>query len=101
MLYFMTLRNKGVYFLEGFPFVKKVCCSLLGVVLIALLSACGSEVITTSSLSSYSIVNQNDAQQTPTATSMPLSVPAQKVTPAPTTAPHTVATSTATSTPAS
>ena len=50
-----------------------------------LLSACGSEVITTSSLSSYSIVTQNGSQQTPTATpDSSLSIPAQKVTPAPT-----------------
>src|ERR1051326_3895755 len=98
MLYCMTLRNEGAYFLEGFPFVKKVCCSLLCVVLLVLLSACGSEVITTSSLSSYSIVNQNDARQTPTATPMPLSIPAQKVTPAPTTAPRISTTSTSTPT---
>ena len=90
-----------MYFLEGFPFVKKVYWSLLCVGLLVLLSACGSEVTTTSSLSSYSIVNQNDAQ-TPTATPIPpLSIPAQKVTPAPTTAPHTFATSTSTTTPAS
>ena len=95
----MTLRNEGAYFLEGFPFVKKVCWSLMCVVLLVLLSACGSEVITTSSLSSYSIVSQDGSQQSPTATPIPpLSIPAQKVTPAPTTAPRVSATSTSTPT---
>lgn len=80
--------------------MKKVYGSLLCVVLIALLSACGSEVVTTSSLSSYSIVNQNSSQQTPTATPFPpLSIPAQKVTPTPTAAPHRSATSTSTPNP--
>ncbi len=79
--------------------MKKVYWCLLCVVLIALLSACGSEVITTSSLSSYSIVNQNGSQQTATATPIPpLSIPAQKVTPMPTTAPHIPATVTTTRT---
>lgn len=64
------------------------------------LAACGSEVVTTSSLSSYSIVSQSDSLQTPTAIP-PLSVPAQKVTPSPTQATHATATSTSTPTPTS
>jgi uncharacterized protein YkwD len=86
--------------------VKKAYWSLLCVSLIVLLSACGSEVVTTSSLSSYSIANQNGPQQSPisastSTTTSPLSIPAQKTTPTPTAVPHTSASATSTSTPVS
>ena len=79
--------------------MKKVYWSLLCVLMIVLLAACGSETITTSPLSSYSIVSQNGPQLSPISASTsipPLSIPAQKATPTPTTVPHTSATSTST-----
>jgi uncharacterized protein YkwD len=83
--------------LEGLSFVKKVCWSLLCLLLIVLLAACGSETVTTSPLTSYSIVSQSGPQQSPISASTPippLSILAQKATP--TAVPHTSATSTST-----
>ncbi len=81
--------------------MKKVYWSLLCILFILLLSACGSEVVITSPLSSYSIVTQNGPQQSPISASTsipPLSIPAQKATPIPTTVPHTSTTSSPSST---
>src|SRR6266849_5231487 len=95
------------YTLEGLLFVKKVCWSLLCPALIVLLAACGSETVTTSSLSSnnmtsYSLdrsIPQQSSTSTPTSTPIPpLSIPAQKATPVPTKVPHTPASGTPTPT---
>src|ERR1700676_3447226 len=95
-------QRRGVN-LEGSSFVKKAYWSLLCVLFIVLLSACGSEVVTTSPLTSYSIVSQSGPQQSPISASTPmppLSIPAQKATPEPTSTqvPHTSATNTPSST---
>ncbi|HEU0000593.1 MAG TPA: CAP domain-containing protein [Ktedonobacteraceae bacterium] len=85
--------------------MKKVCWGLICLALIVLLASCGSEVVTTSSLSSYSIasqsLSQSVSQQAPASTSTPMppvSIPAQRATPVSTPVPHT-ATPPTTSTP--
>ncbi len=73
---------------------------LLCLALSIALAACGSDATTqtlsSNSFSSYSL-NQSDPQQSPTTTPTsipPLSIPSQRVTPAPTQEPHPVVTST-------
>ena len=74
---------------------KKICWGLLCLSLVLLLAACGSDKVTTSSLSSKSItsdsLNESQLQLSPlpSPTSIPpLSIPSQKVTPVPTPIPH-------------
>src|SRR6266851_3842001 len=108
MLHYEALRNKGVKSRKGDCLRKKPCWGLLCLSLIVLLMACGSEKITTSSLSSKSIMSdslsnsrlQQSPLPSPTAIP-PLSIPSHKATPVPTQVPHISASSTSTPPPVS
>jgi uncharacterized protein YkwD len=93
---------------KGYCLRNKTCWGLLSLSLVVLLAACGSEKVTTSSLSSKSItsdsLSNSRLQQSPipSPTSIPpLSIPSQKVTPVPTRVSHTSASSTSTPQPVS
>jgi uncharacterized protein YkwD len=88
MLHYEALRNKGVKSRKDYCLSKKTCWGLLCLSLVVLVAACGSEKVTTSSLSSKSItsdsLSNSRPQQTPlpSPTSIPpLSIPSHIVTP--------------------
>src|SRR5437764_14171989 len=90
MLHYEALRNKGAKSRKGYCLRKKTCWGLLSLSLVVLLAACGSEKVTTSSLSSKSItsnsLSNSRLQQSPlpSPTSIrPLSIPSHNVTPVP------------------
>src|SRR5260221_3542845 len=108
MLHYEALRNKRVQSREGDCLRKKICWGLLCLSLLVVLMACGSEKITTSSLSSNGItsdsLSNSRLQQSPlpSPTSLPpLSIPSQKATPVPTQVPHISASSTSSPPPVS
>src|SRR5437764_3071796 len=108
MLHYEALRNKGAKSRKGYCLRKKTCWGLLSLSLVVLLAACGSEKVTTSSLSSKSItsnsLSNSRLQQSPlpSPTSIPpLSIPSHKVTPVPTQVPRLSTSSTSTPPPVS
>ena len=87
---------------------KKICWGLLCLSLLVLLMACGSEKITTSSLSSNGITSNSLSNSRPQQSPLPsptfippLSIPSHKATPVPTQVPHISASSTSTPPPVS
>ena len=108
MLHYEALRNKGVQSRKGDCLRKKTCWGLLCLSLIVLLMACGSEKITTSSLSSNGITSDSLSTSRPQQSPLPsptfippLSIPSHKATPVPTQVPHISASSTSTPPPVS
>src|SRR5260221_11546345 len=108
MLHYEALRNKGVQRSKDDCWRKRIGWGLLGLSLIVLLMACGSEKFTTSSLSSNGITSDSLSNSRPQQSPLPsptfippLSIPSHKATPVPTQVPHISASSTSTPPPVS
>ena len=108
MLHYGPLRNKGVKSRKGYCLREKKYWLLLSLSLIVLLVACGSEKVTTSSLSSKSItsdsLSNSRLQKSPTTfptSILSLSIPSQRATPVPTPVPRITSSSTSTPQPVS